>query len=54
MAAMDAPALQARFEEIGADLVSPERRSPDYLQRFVASEIEKWAGPIKQSGVSMD
>jgi tripartite-type tricarboxylate transporter receptor subunit TctC len=54
VAAMDMPAPRARFEEIGADLVAPERRSPDYLQQFVASEIEKWAGPIKQSGVSMD
>jgi tripartite-type tricarboxylate transporter receptor subunit TctC len=54
VAAMDTPALRARFEEIGADLASPERRSPDYLQKFVAGEIEKWAGPIKQSGVSMD
>ena len=54
VAAMDMPALRARFEEIGADLVPPERRSPDYLQRFITSEIEKWAGPIKQSGVSMD
>src|SRR6516162_3174439 len=29
VAAMDMPALRARFEEIGADLVPPERRSPD-------------------------
>jgi len=24
------------------------------LQKFVESEIEKWAGPIKAAGVSMD
>jgi len=33
-------------------VVAPERRSPDYLAGFVAREIEKWAGPIKASGVS--
>jgi hypothetical protein len=33
---------------------SPSRRSRDYLQKFVASEIEKWAGPIKISGVRLD
>jgi tripartite-type tricarboxylate transporter receptor subunit TctC len=52
--AMDTPAVQTRMQEIGADLVAPERRSPDYLQKFVASEIKMWAGPIKASGVSMD
>jgi hypothetical protein len=42
------------MREIGADLVASERSSPDYLQKFVEAEIEKWAGPIKASGVSMD
>jgi hypothetical protein len=42
------------MREIGADLVAGERSSPDYLQKFVEAEIEKWAGPIKASGVSMD
>jgi hypothetical protein len=32
-------------------VVAPERRSPDYLARFVRSEIDKWAAPIKASGV---
>jgi hypothetical protein len=27
---------------------------PEYLGKFVASEIEKWAGPIKASGASAD
>ena len=47
--------VKMRMREIGADLpADDERRSPDYLQKFVASEIEKWAGPIKASGISMD
>jgi hypothetical protein len=46
--------VQAQMREIGADLVAPERRSPDYLQTFVASEIEKWAGPIKASGATIE
>jgi tripartite-type tricarboxylate transporter receptor subunit TctC len=54
LAVLDTPAVQVRFQEIGADLVPPERRSPDYLQKFVSGEIEKWAGPIRESGVSMD
>jgi tripartite-type tricarboxylate transporter receptor subunit TctC len=47
-------AVKARMADIGADLVTRERNSPDYLQRFVEAEIQKWAGPIKASGISME
>jgi tripartite-type tricarboxylate transporter receptor subunit TctC len=54
VAVLDVAAVQVQFREIGADLVPPEHRSADYLQKFVGSEIEKWAGPIRESGLSMD
>jgi tripartite-type tricarboxylate transporter receptor subunit TctC len=54
VAAMEMPSIHERLQEIGADLVPPERRSPEYLERFVASEIEKWATAIKASGVQAD
>jgi tripartite-type tricarboxylate transporter receptor subunit TctC len=54
VATMDTPSVQERLKDIGADLVAPERRSPDYLAKFVVSEIARWAAPIKASGVSMD
>jgi tripartite-type tricarboxylate transporter receptor subunit TctC len=53
-ATVSTPAVQERLKDIGADLVAPERRSPDYLGKFVASEIARWAVPIRASGVSMD
>jgi len=53
-ATIDTPAVKLRMREIGADLPADARRSPDYLQRFVEREIEKWARPIKASGISMD
>jgi len=53
-AALETPALRQRLNEIGVELAPPERRSPDYLARFVASEIEKWAAPIKASGLVVD
>jgi tripartite-type tricarboxylate transporter receptor subunit TctC len=53
-AAMETPSLQAQMKKVGADLVAPDRRSPAYLQGFVESEIEKWAGPIKASGLHAD
>jgi tripartite-type tricarboxylate transporter receptor subunit TctC len=52
--AMDTPAVKQRLEGLGVSLVPPERRSPEYLAGFVKSEIEKWAAPIKSSGVSME
>src|SRR5262249_49973846 len=54
VAAMTIPATQDRLRETGNDLVAPERRSPEYLQKFVEREIEKWAAPIRAAGVSQD
>jgi tripartite-type tricarboxylate transporter receptor subunit TctC len=54
LATINTPAVKTRMREIGADLVTSERSSPEYLQRFVEAEIEKWAAPIKASGASMD
>jgi hypothetical protein len=44
----------ARLKELGGTPVARERRSPEYLQKFLESEIEKWGDTIKASGVSMD
>jgi tripartite-type tricarboxylate transporter receptor subunit TctC len=54
IATMNTPSVQERMNQIGADLVAPERRSSEYLGKLVESEIEKWAGPIKASGVTAD
>ena len=54
VAAMDTPSVQERLKEVGAVTVVPERRSPAYLQKFVSSEIEKNAAPIKAAGLAMD
>jgi tripartite-type tricarboxylate transporter receptor subunit TctC len=52
--AMNVPSLRSRMEAIGTDLVSADRTGSDYLKRFVSTEIEKWAVPIKASGVSVE
>ena len=52
--AMETPAVKDRLQGMGASLVAPERRSPEYLAGFVKSEIEKWAAPIKASGVTVE
>ena len=48
------PAVRERLEGMGAQLVSEDRASPQYLASFVKNEIDKWAAPIKASGVSVE
>jgi tripartite-type tricarboxylate transporter receptor subunit TctC len=54
VAAMETASVRERFVETGTIIVQPERRSSDYLQRFVLSEIEKNGAPIRAAGISMD
>ncbi len=51
--ALDNPTVQARLRETGVTVVAADRRAPEYLGRFVASEVKKWEGPIKATGISM-
>ena len=52
--AMNTPAVRERLQGLGATLVTPERTTPEYLDGFVRSEIEKWSAPIKASGVTVE
>src|SRR5438128_7180871 len=52
--AMKTPSVRERLGALGAVIVSPDRATPEYLGQFLKSEIEKWAGPIKASGVTVD
>ncbi len=52
--AMKTPAVREKLESAGLKFVSADRTTPEYLEKFVASEIAKWAVPIKASGVSVD
>jgi hypothetical protein len=44
--------VRERYAGLGVTVVPPERRSAEYLAKYIPAEIEKWAGPIKASGVS--
>jgi tripartite-type tricarboxylate transporter receptor subunit TctC len=51
---MKTPAVREKLESAGLIFVSDDRTTPEYLAKFVQSEIAKWAAPIKASGVSVD
>jgi tripartite-type tricarboxylate transporter receptor subunit TctC len=53
-AALDLPFVRERFNAVGEGVPPGDRRSPEYFAKFVAAEIEKWSGPIRASGVSVD
>ena len=48
------PSVRERLGGFGLKLVSEDRATPAYLDRFVKDEIAKWAVLIKASGISMD
>jgi tripartite-type tricarboxylate transporter receptor subunit TctC len=54
VSAMTTPAVQDRLKEIGLTLVEHNRRSPDYLQKYILDEVAKWAVPIKANGAVLD
>jgi tripartite-type tricarboxylate transporter receptor subunit TctC len=51
---LENPALRARLEELGLDIVPPEQRTPEYLAKFLPEEIERWAKPIRAAGIMAD
>ena len=52
--AMKTPAVREKLESAGLRFVSDDRTTPEYLAKFVTSEIAKWAAPIKSSGITVD
>jgi tripartite-type tricarboxylate transporter receptor subunit TctC len=52
--AVESQMVRDRFKAIGVVVPAKERRTPDYLRKFVATETERWAAPIKNSGAVID
>src|SRR5262249_53634688 len=50
--AVETPAVRERVNSIGGTLPAAGARAPEYLAKFVVTEIARWAGPIKASGAS--
>jgi len=51
---LDDPTIRRRLEELGLEIVAPERRTPEYLANYLPAEIERWAKPIRAAGISAD
>jgi hypothetical protein len=46
--------VQERLNVLAETVVTAERRSLEYLARFVSGQINKWAVPIKAAGILVD
>ena len=51
---LDHPSVRKRLEDLGLEIVAPERRSPEYLAQFVREEIERWGRVIRAANISAD
>jgi tripartite-type tricarboxylate transporter receptor subunit TctC len=51
---IDNPTIRKRLEDLGLEIVSPDRRTPEYLGKFVPQEIERWGKVIRAAGISVD
>jgi tripartite-type tricarboxylate transporter receptor subunit TctC len=52
--AMKTAAVRERLEQLGATVAPFEQMTPEHLGTLVRSELQKWAAPIKASGISVD
>jgi tripartite-type tricarboxylate transporter receptor subunit TctC len=52
--AVESPMVRERFKQIGVVVPAKERRTSDYFRKFIATETERWAIPIKNSGAVID
>jgi tripartite-type tricarboxylate transporter receptor subunit TctC len=51
---METPVVKTRMHDIGVTGIAPERRSPEYLAKFVTDEVARWEEPIKSGGLQQD
>ncbi len=54
LAAMETPEVQAQLAKNGTYVVPPERRSTEYFESIIESEIEKNGAPLRAAGISVE
>ena len=53
-ATLDTPLVVERLKKAGVTVIAPGLRTPEYLSKFVGTEVEKWGAMIKASGISIE
>jgi tripartite-type tricarboxylate transporter receptor subunit TctC len=52
--AINSPGVKDKLGGLGAEIATGNQTTPEYLAKLVKDETEKWAVPIKASGVSVE
>jgi tripartite-type tricarboxylate transporter receptor subunit TctC len=52
--AVETPAVRKRLEDAGVSIPPPERRTTEYLAKFIPSEVTRWATVIRAAGITSD
>jgi tripartite-type tricarboxylate transporter receptor subunit TctC len=51
---LDDPVIRGRLDDLGLEIAAPERRTPEYLKKFLADEVERWGKVVHAAGISAD
>ena len=46
--------VQAKMGDFGVEIVPPEQRTPQYLSKVLAEDIEKWGKLIRETGITIE
>jgi tripartite-type tricarboxylate transporter receptor subunit TctC len=49
---VDNPAIHKRLVELGLEIVPPERRSPEFLAKYLPEEIARWKKVVDDAGIT--
>jgi tripartite-type tricarboxylate transporter receptor subunit TctC len=49
---LDDPVVSKRLEDLGLEIVAPAHRTPDYLAKFQADEVARWAKVVHAAGIT--
>jgi tripartite-type tricarboxylate transporter receptor subunit TctC len=52
--AVESPSLRQRMEKVGVAITPVERRTPEYLAKYVPAEIARWGTVIRAARISAD
>jgi tripartite-type tricarboxylate transporter receptor subunit TctC len=51
---LDDPAIRKKLEDLGLEVVAPERRTPEYLAKFLPEEITRWTKVVQDAGIPVE
>jgi tripartite-type tricarboxylate transporter receptor subunit TctC len=51
---LDDAKVRERLEDLGLEIATPDRRSPEYLAKLLPEEVARWAKVVQDAGITPD